>query len=139
MAAISDFTSEEQQTLKFGPLWVFQVIAGADKDWDEAESNALQDWINQNAPNMGEVSKETLLAVVADFNGNMEKFATDDRTAGNGLREISKILDSKSKDDEAEFEKALQDLGKAVAGASDAISTTEQEVLDKMKEILDES
>ena len=75
----------------------------------------------------------------ADFNGNMEKFALDDRTAGNGLRDISKILDTKSKEDEAEFEKALQDLGKHIAGASDAISTTEQGVLDKMKEILDES
>jgi len=139
MGSLSLFDSTEQQTLRFGPLWVFQVIAGADKDWDETESNALQDWIKQNAPNMGEVTRETLLAVVNDFNGNMEKFAVDDRTAGNGLREISKMLDTKSQEDEAEFEKALQDLGKAIASASDAISATEQQVLDKMKEILDES
>ena len=125
--------------MRFGALWVFQVIAGADKDWDESESNALQGWINENAPNLGAVSRDTLQAVVADFDGNMQKFAADDRTAGNGLREISSILDGKSKDDEAEFEKALLDLGKHIAGASEAISASEQEILDKMKEILDES
>jgi hypothetical protein len=136
MAALSAFSDSEQQTLRFGPLWVFQVIAGADHDWDENESAALQTWIKENAPSKSEVTKASFMANVDDFEANMKKFAGDSRKAGDGLREVKALLEGKAADEAAEFKAAMMDLGKHVASVSDAVSDTEQQVLDKMQEIL---
>jgi hypothetical protein len=136
MAALSVFSVDEQQTLRFGALWVFQVIAGADRDWDEKESGALQDFIKGSAANFQEVTKESLMAIVNNFEGNMQAFAADSRKAGDGLREVKALLEGKAADDAAEYKSALVSLAKAVAGASDAISDSEQQIIDKLQEII---
>ena len=136
MAKLSAFSDGEKQTLRFGPLWVFQVIAGADRDWDENESKALHDWIMANSPKFKEVTKASFADIAKDFDKNMQKFAVDSRKAGDGLREVKKLIETKAADEAVEYKKALMDLGKYIASVSDSISDTEQQTLDKMKQIL---
>ena len=125
MAYKEQFTEDEWKTLEFSIIWMFQAIAGADKNIDINELKALE-MLKQKADKFEcDLLKELVPSFHYDISNVSDYFAADQRSIKTGLREIAEIVDVNLSFEQALlFKKSLLAIGMFIAYASgDVISS----------------
>ncbi|ROL61207.1 hypothetical protein D9V86_07015 [Bacteroidetes/Chlorobi group bacterium ChocPot_Mid] len=113
------FTAEEWKTLEFSIIWMFQAIAGADKNIDKNELQALTTLKEKSHKFDCDIMRELIPSIHYDIDSISNYFAVDQRNIKTGLREIADIVDSNlSLDQSLLFKKSLLAIGMFIAYAS---------------------
>ncbi len=143
MGFAESFEGSEWKTLRFAPFWVYQVVAYADKEIDDKESESIVEEITKAAACESPLAAEVLKSVADDYFPVAERFAIDDRSAGDGLRGVAALLKEKASPPAAAgFKEVLMSIGKSVAEASggesggSAIDESEAAILTRLSEVL---
>jgi hypothetical protein len=119
MSTQASFTPEEWRTLQFAPLWTFTIVAGADRNIDEKEIQALAKELQEAVLFKEPLVRDVLYSVASDFSNVMLQYKKDSRDTIVGLREAAGILDKKATSQQARnFKGAMLLIGRNVAGAS---------------------
>ena len=142
MAFKDFFTSEEWNTLQYAHFWIFQAVAGADKKIDAEERIAFHNAMANADKYSNPLAREIMSGLEFNIENVSAKFNLDERTAEEGLKEATEILDSKIDSKIArEYKKTLIAIGVIVADASGKlfrpnISKEEAQVLENVSKIL---
>ena len=138
-----NFEASEWQTLQFAPFWVYQLVAGADRDIDDKESERIVEEIAKAAQCEAPLAAEVLKSVSDDYFAVAERYAFDDRRSLDGLGDVAKFLKEKASPAAAGgFTEAVLGIGKSVAessgGESGGPATGESEaaILDRIASAL---
>jgi hypothetical protein len=109
----------DRETLTFGPLWSFSLVAGSDGAVDEREVDELAHVVERARPDGGRLFDEVLNEVTARGGRLLAAYAADERDSEEGLRRIAAILDLSWEPPVGDaFKAALHAVGQAVAAAS---------------------
>jgi hypothetical protein len=119
MAVVKDrFTPEEWRTLQFAPFWMLSAVVGAYSRFDPLEYQAFVRCLEAAAAVQGQLGGELLASVVAERERLTEAYLTDRRTIGDGLNEVSAVLDRVAPEKAAGFKGMLVSaIGKGIARA----------------------
>jgi tellurite resistance protein len=138
MATSEAFDGTEWKTLQFTPFWVYQLVAYADGNIDDSESDKIVDELLKAAKCENELAAEVLNAVAKDYFAVAQKYAGDDRAAIDGIKDVAALLKQKAPEDVAGFKDAMMNIGMNVAESSDgtpggtATDDEEKDVLAKI-------
>jgi len=83
------FSEDEWETLQLSVIWMFQAIAGADKNIDEKELHALTTLMNKAQKFEFIFLKELLSSLRFNINEISDIYAIDQRSIKTGLRELA--------------------------------------------------
>lgn len=119
MSIRDSYAPSEWQTLQFAPLWVFHAVAGADKNIDEKEMEALAKEI-QDAPVFKDpLVREVMLSLAVDLATIMQAYGPDPRQVLQGLKDVADLVESKTSPAEANrFKAGMLYIGHNIAKAS---------------------
>ena len=106
MSQARTFTSEEWQTLQFGPFWVFSALLGAYKNFDPMEYEAFARSLHQASTAPGELARQIVDSVLLERGRLTEMYQADSRTIALGLCGVAVIL-KKAPTGEAELVKEM--------------------------------
>jgi uncharacterized membrane protein YjdF len=113
------FSEDEWETLQLSVIWMFQAIAGADKNIDEKELHALTTLMNKAQKFEFIFLKELLSSLRFNINEISDIYAIDQRSIKTGLRELAEILKVNFDPHEALlFKKSLLAIGMYIADVS---------------------
>lgn len=113
------FSNEEWKTLEFSIIWMFQAIAGADKNIDTDELNALAVLKDKTSKFECDIMKELVPSLHVDINTISDYFEDDQKNIRIGLREVADIVDTNlSAEQSLLFKKSLLAIGMFIAYAS---------------------
>ena len=113
------FDRNEWQTLQFAPFWVYQLVANADRDIDESESDKIVDEIAKAAECESPLASEVLKSVSTNYFPVAERYAFDERRSFDGLKDVAGLLAGKVSPPAAEgFREVLLGIGRNVAESS---------------------
>ena len=119
MAFRDSFTTEEWRTLQFAHFWVFQTVAGVDKNIDTEEKIALHNIMENGAKFENPLAREIMMGIEFNIDGISAAFANDKRNIEKGLIDVADILDNKvDRETALNFKKTLLAIGIAVGNAS---------------------
>ncbi len=137
------FERAEWKTLQFAPFWVYQLVAYADKEIDEKESDRIVEEIAKAAECESPLAAEVLKSVSNNYIMIAERYAMDERRSLDGLKDVAGLLNAKTSPAAAGgFRDALKSIGKNVAESSggesggSATGESEADVLAKIAEAL---
>ncbi len=115
------YTTAEWATLQFAPLWVFTIVAGADKTVDKKEMEALAKTLASGLFFKEALASEVLTTLTIHLASIMEDYNKDARDVLQGLRDVASLLGRKATSEQAEgFKRAMLYIGTEVAKASGA-------------------
>ncbi len=139
----SIFGPREWKTLQFGPLWVFSSVAGIDDEIDQREYAALSDVVSTAATLRGNLVREVMVSLAANFDQTLDEYGRDERPADVGLAEVARLVDEKGPTQEAQmFKGTLVNLAFRFANTSggevgrNSISDDEAAVISLVCDIL---
>ncbi|MFH1051587.1 MAG: hypothetical protein V1779_11760 [bacterium] len=113
------FSEEEWKTLEFSIIWMFQAVAGADKNIDTDELKALAVLKEKSEKFDCDLLKELIPSFHFDLDTIADYFTVDHRSIKTGLREIADIIDNNLSAEQAMlFKKSLLAIGMFIAYAS---------------------
>ncbi|MFC2131485.1 hypothetical protein ACFLSQ_08620 [Bacteroidota bacterium] len=119
MAYREIFNKEEWETLELSIIWMFQAIAGADKNIDTQELKALTTLKEKTDNFESDLLKEVLSSFNFDVSEISDVYSIDQRELRTGLRELAFILENRIDIKESlMFKKSLLALGMYIAFAS---------------------
>lgn len=117
MAMRSRFTAREWETLQFAPLWVFTMVAGADRKVEKGEVAALARELAEAHLFRNDLAREVFGSVAANFAQVWPAFTADSRDVVTGLRDVVTVLQKVSSPEAEGFKRALIFIGSKVAEA----------------------
>jgi len=108
--------SNDQHTLRFGPLWVLSALAGTTR-FDSFELDAFWDTVVEVALRTPEPARGILTSTTVDRAGLLRDFALDGRPVVSGLSHVVALLDRMGPPVDQDYRSALLRVGGAVARA----------------------
>lgn len=119
---LASLSPPDRQTLTFGPLWMFSMIAGSDGSIDEREVEELANVVERARPEGGPLFEAILSELTEGGSRLLAAYAADERDPDEGLRRVAAILDLHWAPEVGDGVKAgLHSVGRAVAAASGGI------------------
>ena len=116
---LDSLTAADRDTLTFGPLWMFSLVAGSDGAVDEREVDELARVVERARPDGGPLLDLVLSDLTHDGARLLARYAADDRDAGDGLRRVAAVVDLHWPPEVGDsFKNGLLAIGRAVAEAS---------------------
>lgn len=117
MSMRQQFTAREWETLQFAPLWLFVMIAGADRKIQKQEVAALAKELAEAHLYRNNLAREVFGSVAADLGRIWPAFGADPRGVVEGLQEVVQVLRKIDASEAEGFKRALIFLGSKVAEA----------------------
>jgi hypothetical protein len=118
MSLRAAYTAEEWQTLQFGPLWVFNTVAGADQQIDKKEVEALAKELQEAPLYKDPLVREILLSLAGDLGDLMGQYQRDTRNVMVGLQDVARVLQKAPADNALAYKRAMLLIGGNVAKAA---------------------
>lgn len=117
MAMRSLFTAKEWETLQFAPLWIFAMVAGADRKVEKDEIAALARELAEARLYRNDLAREVFGSVADGFQKVWPAFQADPRDVVAGLQEVVVALRKVDASEAEGFKRSLIYLGSKIAEA----------------------
>ncbi len=117
MAMRSLFTAREWETLQFAPLWIFTMVAGADRKLEKGEVAALARELGEAHLYRNSLAREVFASVAEGFRQVWPAFQADPRDVLAGLQDVVAALRKIDPSEAEGFKRALIFLGIKIAEA----------------------
>ncbi len=117
MSMRQQFTAREWETLQFAPLWLFLMVASADRKVQKQEVAALAKELAEAHLYRNDLAREVFGSVAADFGRIWPAFGADPRGIVEGLQEVGRVLRKVNASEAEGFKRSLIFLGSKVAEA----------------------
>ncbi len=116
---LDSLSETDRDTLTFGPLWMFSLVAGSDGAVDEREVDELARVVERARPDGGPLLDLVLSDLSHEGSRLLARYAADARGPEEGLRRIAAILELNWPPEVGDsFRDGLLAVGHAVAEAS---------------------
>lgn len=109
--------SDDQRTLRFGPLWVLSALAGTYTRFDTFELDAFWDTVVEVALRSPEEARVVLTSTTHDRTSLLLDFGLDGRPVVSGLTHVVAVLGRIGPPLDQDYRSALLRIGAAVARA----------------------
>ncbi|MGB9777478.1 MAG: hypothetical protein ACPLYD_14785 [Anaerolineae bacterium] len=117
MTMRSLFTAREWETLQFAPLWIFVMVAGADRKLEKDEVAALARELGEAHLYRNDLAREVFGSVAKAFPQVWPAFQADPRDVMVGLLDVVAALRKIDASEAEGFKRALIYLGSKIAEA----------------------
>lgn len=130
-------------TLQFAPLWVFNIVAGADGKVDKKEQNQFLEIIKHAVRFTNPLVHNILQSISEEFEDLLAKYEEDSREPYVGLADAINLVNEKDPENANVFKMYMFVIGFKIATASggflgmgDKMSFEEREVLHKIADVM---